>query len=166
MKLQVSTRLMLTTSLLLIPAMLLTGCGKSGLPCVKIGAKLLVDGKPYGPATVTFHRKGAKPDERTTIANIERNGDGKLSTYSLGDGIPEGEYSVTVAAGGLGKTPISKMYADLKNSPLKITVFKNSDVVKIDLDPIKSNSKDSNPLEKLGSKSLEETMGEAMQPRH
>ena len=58
------------------------------------------------------------------------------------------------------------MYADLKNSPLKITVFKNSDVVKIDLDPIKSNSKDSNPLEKLGSKSLEETMGEAMQPRH
>ena len=166
MKCNVLNRLLVTTGLCFVSAVMLTGCGESRLPCVKIGCKLLVDGKPYGPATVTLYRQGAKPNERATIGNIERNGEGKLSTYQLGDGIPEGDYSVTIAAGGLGKTPIAKMYSDQSKSPVKITVFKNSDVVKIDLEPIKANSKDSSPLERLGSKSLEETMGEAMQPRN
>lgn len=144
---------------------LMTGCGSSNLPCVKAKVTLAVDGKPYGPATATFYRQGAKPQERATVGNIERNGEGTLSTYRMNDGIPEGEYVVTVATGGLGKTPVAKTYADQSKSPLKITVFKNSDVIKLDLEPVKSSGRDGNPLDKLGAKAVEDIVGDAMQPK-
>jgi len=142
------------------------GCGGgSKLPCVPATCAITVDGEPFGPATAIFRRVDAKPTDRSTSGDIEKNGIGKLSTYKVGDGIPVGEYKVTVVAGGLGPSRIAGTYSNPEKSPLKIQVVKNTDVIKLDLETAKAGSSAKTKMESLGAKTNEELLKEAMTPR-
>lgn len=140
--------------------LVLVGCGKSRLPCVKATCSLKVDGKPYGPVTAMFFRDGADPADRSSSASIDGNGSGQISTYELGDGIPEGDYKVTVVEGGIGASKIAKTYASKTSSPLQVKVFKNSDVITLELDAPKSTG--TTGIKIQGAKSSDEMLKESM----
>lgn len=137
--------------------LVMVGCGSSQLPCIPVTVEVTVDGKPFGPCAVRFERKDLKPGERTTVANLDKSGIGKCSTYSLNDGIPEGEYKVAVEPFGAGLLPIDKKYLEVKSSPLTAQIFKNSQDVKFQLDPSKKKGTGSTGLpDRLGAKSIQE----------
>jgi len=154
------------TAVLVVPSLLfISGCGASQLPCVPAEVSVTVGGEPYGPCNVRMERKGAKPGERETVANIGKDGTGRFSTYKAGDGIPEGEYKVCVDPAGIGTPPFDKAYRSLASTPLTVQVYKNSDTVKLELEAKKGVAKGSstnNLMEKLGAKSNEEMSAEAM----
>jgi hypothetical protein len=160
------SRLPVRALLLALFATGLSGCGDSRLPCIPAKVELVLDGEPFGPANVAFYRVGAKPNDRSTTAAIEKSGDGQASTYRLGDGIPEGEYKVTVSSGAIGRSPVAKAYGSESTTPLKATVFANTDVIKLELEPVKSSAKGAAGLERLGAKSNEDLLQEAMSPQN
>lgn len=145
-------------------AMLLAGCGDGRLPCIPASCTVKIDGKPYGPVTAMFRRDGAKPGERGSSASIDASGNGKVSTYQLGDGLPEGEYKVTVVEGGIGASKVAKTYASEASSPLKVTVFKNTDVITLELEP-PPKSAGTTGIRIPGAKSSDEMVNEAMSPK-
>ena len=139
------------------------GCGGSQLYCVPVKVEVTVDGKPFGPCAVRFERKNLKPGERTTVANLDKSGVGKCSTYKLNDGIPEGDYKVSIEPFGVGMLPIERTYLDLKTSPLTAQVFKNSENIKFELEASKKKGAGSSGLpERLGAKSNQELLEESM----
>ena len=141
------------------------GCGGSQLYCVPLKVEVTVDGKPFGPCAVRFERKTLKPGERTTVANLDKTGVGKCSTYKLNDGIPEGDYKVSLEPFGIGMLPIDRNYLDLKTSPLTAQVFKNSENIKFELEASKKKGAGSFGLpERLGAKSNQELLEESMPP--
>jgi hypothetical protein len=76
------------TSLLMLP-----GCGSGGPSLVKAKGKVLVDGAPASGAILLFHPATTNGEVASAIA--DENG---VFTPILGtaEGIPEGEYRVTV----------------------------------------------------------------------
>ena len=141
----------------------LIGCGGSQLSVVPVKVEVTVDGKPYGPCAVRFERKNMKPGERTTVANLDKSGVGKCSTYKLNDGIPEGDYKVAIEPFGVGMLPIERTYLNLSTSPLTAQVFKNSENIKFELEASKKKGAGSNGLpERLGAKSNQELLEESM----
>ena len=140
--------------------LLLVGCGKSRLPCVKATCAIKIDGKPYGPVTAQFHREGADPKDRGSSASVDGAGNGQISTYELGDGLPEGDYKVTVVEGGIGASKVAKTYASKSSSPLQVKVFKNTDVINLDLEATKSTG--TTGIKIQGAKSSDEMLKEAM----
>lgn len=73
-------------------AVLFTGCGKTIQPA---GGKVLVDGVPVKDGAVTFY-----PVEsgRAASASIMEDGSFTLSFDNPNDGLPPGEYKVTIVA--------------------------------------------------------------------
>lgn len=140
--------------------LLLVGCGKSRLPCVKATCTLKVDGKPYGPVTALFHREGADPKDRGSSASLDGAGSGQISTYELGDGLPEGDYKVTVVEGGIGASKVAKTYANKNSTPLQVKVFKNTDVIPLELEASKSTG--TTGIKIQGAKSSDEMLRESM----
>ncbi|OWK46741.1 metallophosphoesterase [Fimbriiglobus ruber] len=94
--------------------------------------KVSLDGKPVGKATVRFYKTGAM-DKFTLVADgvTETDGTFLLSTYKAFDGVPVGEYTVTVKqvgeyddgdTPGAAKNTLPGKYAAPKTSPLKVEV--------------------------------------------
>ena len=90
------------------------------------------DGKPLAGATVAFFRKQALPVERWVyVADAWTDKEGKFvpSTVTKFDGLPEGEYAVTVFRTKDGRfytgevkeeSTLPAKYADAKTTPLKV----------------------------------------------
>lgn len=72
--------------------MLFTGCGKTIQPA---GGKVLVDGVPVKDGAVTFYP--VEPG-RAASASIMEDGSFTLSFETPNDGLPPGEYKVTIIA--------------------------------------------------------------------
>jgi len=110
------------------------GCAKRGwLETYPVRGIVLVDGKPAKDAIVTFHPKeqtGDRPYLPTGQTN--ENGEFALATFVAGDGVPTGEYSVTVVW-PVRRNPISTLwegdklngrYANKGKTTLRVTVEK------------------------------------------
>ncbi len=102
---------------------------------------ITMDGQPVAGATVTFHRKQTTPTERWVfVADAWADKDGKFvpSTVAGFDGLPEGEYAVTVflTKGGqyydgeiAEKSLLPAKYADAKTTPLKVAFDGKGDIL-------------------------------------
>src|SRR5206468_3303309 len=69
---------------------------------VEVTVKL--DGQPVGRATVAFHRFNTDTEKYNYVADglTDAAGRTKPSTYTKNDGVPAGEYAVTVVRTGRG----------------------------------------------------------------
>ena len=78
----------------------IAGCGssESELETIRVQGTLHVDSKPYGPVKVIFTSLDATMEGPRPLADgeVDENGSFELTTYSSGDGIPEGKYMVSL----------------------------------------------------------------------
>ncbi len=110
---------------------------------VPASGQVTMDGAPAAGVTVTFYKKVAATDTapaRTQyVADALTDADGKFvpSTAKAFDGLPEGEYAVTLFKSATGKyysgevkekSLLAEKYADPKTSPLKVT-FKQGESI-------------------------------------
>ncbi|HET6425582.1 MAG TPA: hypothetical protein VFG20_17970 [Planctomycetaceae bacterium] len=127
------------------------GCAKEGPPrkrTFKVTGVLTVDGQPpNSPLQIQCHDLAGLDKEMPTLPQAVSQPDGKfeISTYEKGDGIPIGEYVLTVAwhqfnaismsYGGPDK--LNKRYSDAKESTIKFSVIDKP----VDLGEIKLTTK-------------------------
>jgi hypothetical protein len=126
----------LAVALLLLPA-----CKKSGRrPVVKVRGEVLVkDARPGTPAMpaedaqlVFYLQNDPDPEHPLPLnpsAKADKDGAFQVQTYGLNDGLPEGEYVVTITwrepqkrMGGIKEVDpnfLPEKYADPKTSPLR-----------------------------------------------
>jgi hypothetical protein len=116
------------------------GCGNSDRkPVYPVHGQVLVDGQPAAEALVTFHPVRVGKDSPRAVGNVDAKGNFRLTTYTQGDGAPEGEYQVSVhwflatpvpdAAGGEEHQTVNVLparYADPGSSGLRVTVARGS----------------------------------------
>lgn len=81
---------------------LLSACGSAEVPYSKetfpVKGKISIDGKPPGsPVQVMCHPKDEIDNEHPTVSGSTTADDGsfEISTYTSGDGMPEGNYALT-----------------------------------------------------------------------
>jgi hypothetical protein len=90
-------------------------------PLHPVRGRLYCDGCPLPDALVVLHLVGPKGKRttRTSDGLVEADGAFVLSTYAAGDGVPAGEYAVTVerAAGR-----VAPVYAKAQTTPLRVMV--------------------------------------------
>lgn len=84
-----------------------SGSTKGQLPTYKATGTLQIDGKPFGPCTLTLEPVPLTAESRSTFTMV--GSDGKftsLRTYKPGDGIPEGEFVVKLAQDAMSATAV------------------------------------------------------------
>lgn len=104
-------------------------------PVHPVRGKVTIDGAPAANAQIVFWRpdpadKEGKKATRATDAFVEPDGSYSLTTYTLNDGLQEGEYRVTITlrdpyfepSGKLGKNLLPTKYAEQTATPLTATV--------------------------------------------
>jgi hypothetical protein len=119
-------------------ALLVPACAKGPRkPVYPVHGQVLVEGRPAPRAIVTFHPVGAAEDLRPS-AQTDDQGKFTLTSYSGGDGAPEGRYAVTVtcfralAARNLSegdentRNVLPSRYANPATSQLQATVSKGN----------------------------------------
>jgi serine/threonine-protein phosphatase CPPED1 len=114
---------------------------------VPASGQVLLDGQPVGGVTVTFLKRTAATATAAArtqyMADAVTGADGKFtpSTTKAFDGLPEGEYAVTLFKSASGKyysgevkekSQLPEKYADVKTSPLQVT-FKPGESIVIQL---------------------------------
>lgn len=90
------TRPHLSVLPVLAAALLAVGCGKSGTGPVPVTGRVLVNGRPAAGAAVVFHPVNAGGEATRPLAQVDQNGEFRLTTASAGDGAAPGEYKVTL----------------------------------------------------------------------
>ena len=101
-----------------------------------VSGKLTNDGKPVAGATISFSQFIKEPTERFAhIADAFTDAEGRFtpSTYTAFDGLPAGEYTVTIVHTGkyrdadekAAKSLLPEKYTAAKTSPLKVTIEEN-----------------------------------------
>jgi hypothetical protein len=115
----------------------LVGCGTppplAGPARVNVTGRCLAAGnKPSAGAVLVFHRTGVTAGELPPRAKV--NADGSFTAHSAdGDGLPEGEYRVTVEwrtpgeNGEDGKSLVADRYTRPASTPLKASVKADPD---------------------------------------
>ena len=88
-------------ALLLAVLMTATGCGSKNadrLAVFPVSGQVIWNGQPLPNAFVVLHPKGTQ-DLRAITARAQTDQDGnfRVTTYEAGDGVPVGDYAVTVA---------------------------------------------------------------------
>jgi len=80
--------------------LILAGCGRSGPPRVETNptkGSITYLGHPIGGAFLALHPKaGTVAEVPTATAVVQSDGTFAVTTYDTGDGVPEGDYIVTV----------------------------------------------------------------------
>lgn len=83
------------------------GCGgEIRVPTVKVAGALTVDGKPFGPASLTLQPSPADPKKPAATGTVDASGNIAFRTYVDGDGLPVGAYDVTLLADVMTLTPV------------------------------------------------------------
>lgn len=109
------------------------GCQKvpEKVPVHKVtGSVLTADGKPAAGATVAFHPVGREPYPFTPFGTVGRDGAFTPTSYETGDGVPAGDYAVTVVwrssdpdGEAMGPDKLKgRGYNDPAQTPFKATV--------------------------------------------
>lgn len=99
-------------------------------PTHPVTLTVLFNGKPAAGAMVTLHGKGKGPGLPRADGLVETDGRVRLSSYKAFDGAPAAEYAITVelrkpeftAEGRPGPNLLPAKYADVKTTPLAVTV--------------------------------------------
>ncbi len=99
-------------------------------PTYPLTSRVLFDGKPIPGAYVVFHGIGKEARQPRADGTVEADGSLRLSTYTAFDGIPAGEYAITVELrkpfftldGAIGPNLLPAKYASPKTSGLTFTV--------------------------------------------
>jgi len=90
----------LASTVALVAAVVLTGCGQSGPPRVTTHltkGSVTYQGQPVSGAFLALHPKAnPRPDVPTSTAIVQPDGSFAATTYDAGDGVPEGDYVVTI----------------------------------------------------------------------
>lgn len=93
-------------SLAFLLALIQFGCSggsKDELPTYKAQGTVQMDGKPFGPCTLTLEPSPVTEKSRSAIAMVDATGKfSAMRTYRPGDGIPEGTYTVKLVADAMG----------------------------------------------------------------
>jgi BON domain-containing protein len=90
----------LASTVALIAGLMLAGCGRVGPPRVPTHptkGSVTYQGQPISGAFLALHpRNGAPADVPTSTAVVQPDGTFAVTTYDASDGVPEGEYVVTI----------------------------------------------------------------------
>jgi len=90
----------LAGTLILAAGLLLTGCGRSGPPRIathRAAGSVTYQGQPVPGAFVALHPKDQRlTSAPTPTATVQPDGTFTLTTYEAGDGVPDGDYVVTL----------------------------------------------------------------------
>jgi hypothetical protein len=109
----------------------LPSCGSSRKPVYPVAGHVFLKHKPVAGATVILHPVNAAPGDATKPAGkVDDQGEFKLTTYTQGDGAPEGDYVVTVEWRAPKRSPVDAYpidrlqgrYSDPKTSTLRAHV--------------------------------------------
>lgn len=115
------------------------GCGDSGperVPVFPAKGKVIWNGQPVPGALVVLHPTSA--NQISARAQTEKDGTFKLSTYDTADGVPPGEYTVTVEwrklikDGGdykAGPNVLPAKYSQAESSKLKVRIAEGANVL-------------------------------------
>lgn len=125
----------------------LVGCGDGRPTRVPVSGKVTIDGKPLKVGSVKFF-----PAEggRQAGAGLSEEGRYSVVMYEKNDGLPVGEYNVTITS----TEPVSdtkirwlipKRFSERKTSKLKIEISEETDSLDFDLSWEKSESKHKSP---------------------
>lgn len=131
--------------------LLLAGCSQQDtrVPTYPVRGRVTVDGQPPGSALqIECHPVAGMDTRNPTISRTESDeaGNFKISTYAAGDGVPAGDYVLTVtwltfnlmSRDYTGPDKLNGRYADAKMSELKVTVMPGEET---DLGEIKLTTK-------------------------
>ena len=126
----------LTTLLLGLLAVLIAGCAEADnrKPTYPVKGRITVDGKPPGSAMqVECHPVAGMDTRNPTVSRTETDelGNFQISTYAAGDGVPAGDYVLTVtwltfnlmSRDYSGPDKLNDRYSDPEKSELKVTVM-------------------------------------------
>jgi hypothetical protein len=113
-------------------------------PTHPVVGKVLLDGSPLPGAYVTFHAIDAKdPKKAARVTDAIAEGDGTfiVTTYKVGDGLPEGEYKVTIVlrepffepSGKVGANRLPARYATAAATELTAKVKSGKNVLTFEL---------------------------------
>lgn len=123
--------------LLIICAICLSSCGdgidRGSKPVFPVTGKVLVDGEAPGAVIqIAVHEQGGVDEEDPSVSSghTETDGTFALNTYVAGDGVPEGEYTLTftwktfnaISMSYAGKDKLNGRYDDPETSDIKFTV--------------------------------------------
>jgi hypothetical protein len=128
------------SALCLAALCVLPGCARSGRkPVFPVRGQVFVDGKPAAEAFVYFHPEDpADPGPGFAFGQVDQAGAFAMSTYVSGDGVPAGDYIITIEwrqRSGLlkdnfeGPDRLKGRYADRKTSTFRFRVEKKPNEV-------------------------------------
>jgi len=121
----------------------ISGCGgEAMLPTVEIKAKVFVDDKEFGPATVSLSPPDAKSKTPNCGAMVSASGDTELNSYKGKKGIVPGRYSVQI-----GQDPLTMSQVPLV-APVTIEITDSTKTVEIRLKTEKNAKPGSIPVDK------------------
>ena len=106
-------------------------------PTHPVAGKVYFEGVPIPGAEVTLTRaKGIKGI--ASVAVVAADGSFQMSTYKPNDGVPVGEYKVTVVwreerADGIGANRLPAKYASVETTPLAVTVVAGDNRLTLEL---------------------------------
>ncbi len=115
----------------MLTVVLLSGCGREGWKAqtYPTRGKVIVNGAPAENVIVMFHFQGESPDVRQSVPFGLTNADGvfEMTTYEKGDGVPAGEYGLTLywpMRKGNSPDRLAGAYLDSSNPLLTVTTEK------------------------------------------
>jgi hypothetical protein len=110
------------------------GCKPNRKEVYPVRGRVLFNGKPTARALVTFHPVGESGNDAVhPSGEVDAQGNFTLTSYTTGDGAPEGEYQVTVVWWLAAKAPgagdetytrnyLPERYGQVRTSPLRVRV--------------------------------------------
>lgn len=126
----------LSTILLGLLALTIAGCAEADnrKPTYPVKGRITVDGKPPGSALqVECHPVAGIDTRNPTVSRTETDelGNFQISTYAAGDGVPAGDYVLTVtwltfnlmSRDYSGPDKLNDRYSDPEKSEIKVTVM-------------------------------------------
>jgi len=131
----------LVATVVLAAVAFLPSCAGSRKPVYPVTGHVYLKQKPVAGATVIFHPvHAAVNDTSNPVGQVAADGSFKLTTYTNGDGAPEGDYVVTIEwrapkRNPLEANPVDRLrgrYSDPKTSTLRARVDRQT----VELQPI------------------------------
>lgn len=112
-------------------------------PVQPTSGKIFFKGQPVSGAFIAFASPEGAKDREEADAISEADGSYRLSTYGPFDGIPVGEYDVTIIqpkpfydeAGRFGPNQLPARYASVKTSGIKATIKRGTNTLDFNLQP-------------------------------
>jgi hypothetical protein len=121
---------------LVVSALFVSSCGESGRrPVYPVHGRVLFEGAPIANAQVVLHPLAEdKTNPVRPTGRAAPDGSLTLTTYTAGDGAPEGEYAVTVelrrrpadSEGDVSQSVLPARYSKADTSPLRVRIDKGT----------------------------------------